>query len=62
MKIYFHNLLKNEGRTLRNGCLLVAKHKIIDFFVESKIKVHLEIEIEDQEVNEGVGGRVSKRE
>lgn len=38
------------------------KHKIIDFFVRSNMKVYLEIEVEDQEVNERVGGRVNERE
>lgn len=45
----------------KTGVYLWPKHKIIDFFVGSNMKVYLEIEI-DQEVNEEMGGRVSKRE
>lgn len=41
---------------------LGLEHKIIDFFVRSNMKVYLEIEVEDQEVNERVGGRVNERE
>lgn len=46
LRKHLYNLLKSEGRTLGNGCLLMAKTttKQSDFPVRSDVRVYLEME------------------